>query len=49
MVEIQTRKERRKNGTKDRIEERTRNRNRLILEEKYPSKERWRANEVTGF
>jgi hypothetical protein len=47
-TEIQTRKRRRKNDMKDRIEERTRNRNRVIIEEKYTSKERWTAKKVTG-
>jgi len=44
--EIQTRKERRKNGM-DRTEERTRNINRLGIGVKYPrKKKRWRAKKV---
>jgi hypothetical protein len=33
---------------KDRTEERTRNRNRLGIGEKYSRKERWRAEKVNG-
>lgn len=45
---IQTRKGWRKNGMKDRTEERTRKRNRPGIGEKYPRKERWKANKVNG-
>jgi len=46
--EIQTRKEQRKNGMKDKTEGRTRNRNRLGIREKYPRKDRWRAKKING-